>query len=440
MNVVSLSARAGSGRANSGSRPSIIAALDVGTTKICCLIAKVVSVRKPNASGKDQQLQVVGMGHQLARGIKNGAVIDMDQAEHAIRAAVDAAERMADVTVESVFVNVSGGRPACRGFGADLAIHGRAVTASDMAQVLHLASSRIEPDGRNVIHSTPIGYALDGNGGIKDPEGMFGEALGATLNVIAVDPGPMRNLSVCIERCHLSVDGFVIAPFSSGLSTLVADEKELGVTCIDMGGGTTGVSVFIDGNMVFADVVPIGGMHVTTDIARGLSTPIAHAERIKALYGSALPSVSDDRELISVPLVGERGTDTVNKVPKSMLTGIIQPRIEETLELVRDRIRASGYDHVAGRRMVLTGGASQMTGARALASSILDKQVRMGMPSPVSGLPEAAKGPAFSVATGLLRYAMNPDVVAAYAPSATAHGHHRSGYFTRMGRWIRESF
>lgn len=440
MNVVSLSERAGNGRGNSGSRPSVIAALDVGTTKICCLIARVVSVRKPNAAGKAQQLQVIGMGHQLARGIKNGAVVDMDEAERAIRAAVDAAERMADVTVESVFVNVSGGRPACRGFGAELAIHGRAVTSSDMAQVLHLAGSRVDADGRTVLHSTPIGYALDGTGGIKDPEGMFGESLGATLNVIAVDPGPMRNLAICIERCHLAVAGFVIAPFSSGLSTLVADEKDLGVTCIDMGGGTTGVSVFMDGNLVFSDVVPVGGAHVTTDIARGLSTPIAHAERIKALYGSALPSVSDDRELIAVPLVGERGTDTVNKIPKSILTGIIQPRIEETLELVRDRIRASGYDHVAGRRMVLTGGASQMTGARALASSILDKQVRMGMPAPVHGLPEAAKGPAFAVATGLLRYAMNPDVVAAYAPSAIGHGHHDSGYLTRMGRWIRESF
>lgn len=439
MNVVSLSERTGNGRATSGSRPSIIAALDVGTTKICCLIARVVNVRKPDVAGKDRQLQVIGMGHQLARGIKNGAVVDMDQAERAIRAAVDAAERMGDVTVESVFVNVSGGRPACRGFNADLALNGRAVTSADMAEVLQLAGSQVDGDGRTVIHSTPVGYALDGNGGIKDPEGMFGELLGATLNVIAVDPGPMRNLAICIERCHLGVDGFVIAPFSSGLSVLVPDEKDLGVTCIDMGGGTTGVAVFMDGNLVFSDVVPVGGAHVTTDIARGLSTPVAHAERIKALYGSALPSVSDDRELIAVPLVGERGTDTFNKIPKSMLTGIIQPRIEETLELVRDRIRASGYEHVAGRRLVLTGGASQMTGARALASSILGKQVRIGAPSPAPGLPEAAKGPAFSVATGLLRYAMNPDVVAAYDPSAIAR-RHGSGYLTRMGQWIRESF
>lgn len=440
MNVVSLSDRAGSGRANSGSRPSIIAALDVGSTKVCCLIAKVASVRRPNSAGRSQELQVIGMGHQLARGIKNGAVVDMDAAERAIRAAVDAAERMADVTVESVFVNVSGGRPSCRGFAAELSIDGRAVTASDMAQVLRLATSRVDAAGRAVIHTTPIGYSLDGNTGIRDPEGMFGETLGATVNVVAVDPGPMRNLAICIERCHLSVDGFVIAPFSSGLSSLVADEKELGVTCLDMGGGTTGVSVFLDGNMVFSDVIPVGGMHVTTDIARGLSTPIAHAERIKALYGSALPSVADDRELIAVPLVGERGTDTVNKIPKSMLTGIIQPRIEETLELVRDRIRASGYEHVAGRRLVLTGGASQMTGVRAIASSILDKQVRMGAPAPITGLPEAAKGPAFAVATGLLHYAMNPDVVAAYAPDAAATGHQGSGYFTRVGRWIRESF
>ncbi len=439
MTVVSLNDRNGNGKSISGSRPSYVAALDIGSTKVCCLIAKVVNSRSPAGTG-GAGLQVLGMGHQVAHGIRAGSVVDMDAAERSIRAAVDAAERMADITIDSVFVNVSGGRPYCHRNSGEVRLAGRAVNSQDVSRALNTARSGIDVGNRTVVHAVPVSYTLDRNVGVTEPEGMFGDLLGVDLNITTVEPGPMRNLALCIERCHLGVNAFVLAPHASGLSSLVRDETDLGVTCIDLGGGTTSVAVFFENRLVFGDVIPVGGHHITTDIARGLSTPVAHAERIKALYGSGLPSATDDRELIAVPLVGERGTDTVNKIPKSMLTGIIQPRIEETLELVRDRIKASGFEHLAGRRVVLTGGASLMTGMQALATTILDRQVRMGGPKAVPGLPEAALAPAFATATGLLEYAVDPEVQISAMPGQTQMVANDGGYFARIGQWIKESF
>ena len=206
---------------------------------------------------------------------------------------------------------------------------------------------------------------------------------------------------------HLELEALVVSPYAAGLSCLVEDEVGLGVTVIDMGGGTTTIGVFFDGNLVFADSVPVGGGHVTNDIARGLSTPIAHAERMKTLFGSAISASTDEREMIAVPQIGEEEEGHVNHVPKSLLVGIIAPRIEETFELVRDRLEESGFDKLAGRRVVLTGGACQLHGVRELAALILDKQVRIGRPMRVAGLAEATQGPAFSPTAGLLHFAMS---------------------------------
>jgi cell division protein FtsA len=218
----------------------------------------------------------------------------------------------------------------------------------------------------------------------------------------------------------------------------VSDERDLGVTLIDMGGGTTTIAVFYDGQVVYTDSVPIGGQHVTSDIARGLSTPLAHAERMKTLYGSALASGSDEREMIDVPLVGEEDQHHANPVPKSILTGVIQPRVEETFELVRSRLEASGFDNLAGRRVVLTGGASQLSGVRDLAQLILDKQVRMGRPMRVHGLAEAVSGPAFATCAGLLVHALLPagePIRRRRSETAAA-----SGFIGRLGLWLKENF
>jgi cell division protein FtsA len=410
-------------------RKGLIAALDIGSSKICCLIGKIE---------ENGRAAVVGIGHQLSRGVKSGAIIDMDEAEMAILTAVHAAEKMSAETITEVVVNLSGGYPASQTVGVEVAIAGHEVGDSDLRRVLeHGRGIDVGPD-RQVIHSIPVGYTIDGNRGIRDPRGMYGDRLGVSMHIVTAAAGPARNIATCVNRCHLEVSALVVSPYASGLATLVEDEKDLGVTVIDMGGGTTSIAVFFDGQVVFTDTVAIGGNHVTSDIARGLSTPLAHAERMKTLYGSALSSPSDERELINVPQIGEDGSGTSNQVAKSILVGIIQPRLEETFELVRARLEASGFDKLAGRRVVLTGGAAQLTGARDLAQLVLDKQVRMGRPIRISGLAESTAGPAFSTAAGLIAYAIRRE--AELRPQIRPERALNQSLFDRVGGWLRENF
>src|SRR5438132_11218277 len=267
---------------------------------------------------------------------------------------------------------------------------------------------------------------------------MVGERLGVNMHVVTASAASVRNHTAAVGRSHLEVEALVVSPYASGLSCLVEDEIGLGVTVIDMGGGTTTIGVFFDGNLIFADDVPVGGGHVTNDIARGLSTPIAHAERMKILFGSAISSSTDEREMIAVPQIGEEEDGHVNHVPKSLFVGIIAPRIEETFELVRNRLEASGFDKMAGRRVVLTGGACQLHGAREFAALILDKQVRIGRPQQVRGLAEATGGPAFSTTAGLLHFALSERAETprhGRAPVTTGNG-----LLGRLGHWLRENF
>jgi cell division protein FtsA len=308
-----------------------------------------------------------------------------------------------------------------------------------VSRLIHHAQTNFQPEGRDVMHAIPTNYSVDGSRGVRDPRGMFGEKRGVEGHMVSVVRGPLRNLELCIERCHLSVAGIAVSPYASGLACLVEDEMDLGVAMIDMGGGTTSLSIFFEGAMVYCDSVPIGGNHITNDIARGLSTPLAHAERMKTLYGSALASPSDEREMIDVPQVGESDADSANHIPRSMLTGIIQPRLEETFELVRDRMEASGYGRLAGRRVVLTGGAAQLNGARELASRMLDKQVRVGHPLRVTGLADATGGPAFSTCAGLLTYSQISPLETAGAGDEDDAAQSR-GHIRRFGRWLKENF
>ena len=410
-------------------RGRLVTGLDVGTSKMCCFIARV---------GDEGRPQVVGIGHQISHGVKGGAIVDMEAAERAILATVHAAEQMAGETIRQVIVNVSGGYPASQTIGVEVDIAGHEVGDGDLRRALDHGSHVNGGEDRRLIHSIPVGYTIDGSRGIRDPRGMYGERLGVDMHLVTAASGPLRNLQTCIERCHLDIQALVVSPYAAGLSSLVEDEMDLGVTVIDMGGGTTTIAVFFDGNVVYTDSLPIGGAHVTNDIARGLSTPLAHAERLKTLYGNCIASPSDEREVISVPQVGEDDPTQATTIPKSFLVGIIQPRIEETFELVRSRLEAGGFDKIAGRRVVLTGGASQLSGARELAAMALDKQVRMGRPIRIGGLAEATGGPAFATAVGLLAYAVEADLETPkpHRPAAEEP----NGLIGRIGHWFRENF
>ena len=412
--------------AKSTIRSGLITALDIGTTKIACFIAR------PIGNGA---AEIIGIGHQVSRGIKNGNIIDMVAVEDSIRATVEAAEHMAGENVRDVVLCLSGSVPESKLISFDVAISGHEITNTDLKRALDptwLYSQ--QDDNRHIIHTLPVTYSIDGNPGVKDPRGMFGDKLGVNMHVITASAGALRNITACVNRCHLDVNRQVVGSYAAGLSCLVEDERELGAICIDMGGGTTDISVFFDGEVVYTDSVPLGGNHVTNDIARGLSTPLTYAERMKTLYGSAIPSASDDQEVIKVPLVGE-ADDGENQIPRSMLVGIIRPRIEEIYELVREKLEPTGFEKAGARRVVLTGGGSQLTGVRELATEMMDKQVRLGQPSYVKGLAESVSGPAFSAPVGLIQFMLKEREITSITSSLNVEA--PSSKFSRIGKWLR---
>ncbi|MCH7555159.1 MAG: cell division protein FtsA [Proteobacteria bacterium] len=414
---------------NNKARQGLIAALDVGTSKVCCFIAHV---------DDDDALRIAGIGFHQARGLRAGAVVDMDAAEESILAAVHHAEQMADETIREVYLSFSAGAPQSRSVAVEVALNGHEIDDSDLRRVLTQGQTNGDAGDRKVIHTIPVGYSIDGSRGIRDPRGMFGERLGVTIHTITAQPGPLRNLTSCVSRCHLDVADCVVSAYASGLACLVDDERELGVTLIDMGGGATSIAVFIDGDMVHADVVPIGGNHITNDIARGLSTTVSYAERMKTLYGGALASADDERETIDVRLIGEGEDAGANPVPRAQLIRIIRPRVEEIFEMVRARLEASGFAEKAGRRMVLTGGASQLQGLPELATQMFGKSVRLGRPRNIQGLAEATGGPAYSTCAGLLHYAQARRAAPFEQPlGAPLSAERRWG---RIGQWLHEHF
>ncbi len=410
-------------------RNSTIAALDVGTTKVACFIAHM---------GEGDDLHLAGVGHHRARGMRGGQVTNLDEAEASVRAAVDAAEQMANSRIERVFTNISCGTPLSTRVDVELAVSGHQIRDADVRRVLDHGSAQYDATDRELIHCIPTGYSIDGSNGILDPRGMYGDKLGVNIHLVTAGIGPARNLAAVIDRCDLDIQDRVVSPYAAGLACLVDDEKDLGATVIDMGGGTTSIAVFMESQVVYVESIPIGGLHVTGDIAKGLSTPVVKAERLKTVYGSVMQTPADAREMLKVPLVGEDDEATANEVPKSMLVQIIQARIEETFELVRSHLEASGFSKQAGRRVILTGGASQLEGVRDLAELVLDKQVRLGRPRTIRGLPDSVSGPAFSTAVGLLRYGLREHVAKPDYAAMDAAKNKRS--FGRIGQWLRENF
>ena len=385
-------------------RTAVVAALDVGTSKIACLIARL----RPHAPQevlrrRSHTIEVIGFGHTGASGMKAGTVVDLDSAEEAMRHAIDLAERMASVQIESAIVSISAGRIASELFAANVDVGGT-VADSDIERVLAAGSANSAREGRVVLHSMPIGFSLDEARGIRDPRGMLGRRFGVDMHVVTVDVAAARNLMLAIERCHLGVEAMVASPYAAGLSVIADDEADLGTAVIDMGAGTTTIAAFSAGRFIHVDGFALGGYHITMDLARGLSASVYDAERIKTLYGSVLAGGSDERDMITIQPVGGEEREPPQFISRAILTRIIKPRVEEIVEMVRDRLAQSPFAAEPRGRIILTGGASQLVGLPELAARIIGRPVRVGRPLGISGLPDAAKGPAFAAAAGLLVY------------------------------------
>jgi cell division protein FtsA len=412
--------------------------LDVGTHKMCCLVARLLPPqRSQDNPASFSRIKILGRGYQRSRGIVAGRIADMEAAERTIRGVVAQAERTADVTVNQVYVTCSFGPLHSDSFAASVDLPAGSVTGSDMHRIMRAARDYAARGGRSVLHCAPVGYTLGYESGITDPLGMIGDALKVDVHSVSVDPLPLRNLRHCIERSHLSVSSVSAAAFTSGKAVITDGEAQGGVTVLDMGAGTTGISVFTGGNLVHCDTIGIGGNHVTNDIAETFSLSLAEAERLKTLYTSLIPGHAAHHRGI-----GEDGEDELSfcQLSKADLSDVARIRLEEMFVEIRDRLRASGVMPMSGQKLVLTGGSSELIGTAELAAHVFGKQPRLGRPRPTAGMPNQDVNPAFSAPLGLLVHLLEDDhhsIGVGVAPEIIAASH---GYLARVGQWLRESF
>ncbi len=401
----------------------LVAAVDVGTTKVCCAVAQ------PDIHGN---LRVLSVGYHASKGVKSGIVIDIDQAEDAVVQAVQSAELAAGETLERVVVNIAGGHLLSEVVHMSMSLRSVDITTADIQALTEKAAQKVQGHDFEVVHMAPLSYEVSGVTGIKDPRGMSsGDTFGCAFHILTAALSPYNSLIKSLQRCHLNVQAIEASAQASGRSALVLDEMELGVTVLDIGGGVTDIGVFYEGQFVFSDTVPIAGWHITSDLAQGLGTSFSHAERIKNLYGSVVLTLKEKDERVMVPVLDGGGARASTQVTRQDITDIIVPRVEEILEMVAERLQYGGYERIGGQRFVLTGGGSQLAGIRALCSRYLNRQVRLGKPLKIIGDHEILNMPGFSTCAGLLGRALVQD---------TQRSADKRGVLKRMGLWLERNF
>jgi len=391
-----------------------LAILDLGSTKIGCLILRFDGLDPSLASDQvgslagQSSFQVVGSAITRSRGIEFGEISSMQEAERAIRTVLQSAQKMANLRVDHLIACFSGGGPRSYGLNGVVKIENQIVQDEDIARVLSSCNLPDIGDGREILHAQPVNFALDHRSGLIDPRGQIGNNLDVDLHMLTVRAKTIRDLAHCVKRCDLELAGVASAAYVSGRSTLVEDEQELGAVCIDLGGGSTSYSIFLKKHMIFAGSIMLGGNHVTRDISLGLQVPMVVAEKIKTKNGGLIATGIDDRDLIEIG--GETGDWEHDRrtVTRSELIGIMRPRIEEILEDVRTQLEIAGFYELKSQKFVLTGGTSQTPGLDTLASRILGQQVRIGRPIRIHRLPQAYSGSSCSALVGLALFAAHP--------------------------------
>jgi len=435
--------RAMRARREAALKRGVIAVLDVGTSKVACLVLQFVPGDEEGApEGRPTLTQgafrVIGASNTRSRGVAFGEIAAMEECESAIRTAIQAAQKMAGLRVDHVIVSFSGGKPRSYGCAGEVEVRDGAVAERDIGHVLAACDIPDFGEGREALHALPVNFCLDNRSGLVDPRGQIGRTLAVDMHLLTIGATPLRNVLHCIRRCDLELAGVVAAPYASGLASLVEDEQELGAACIDIGGGVTGISVFVRRQMIYADTVRMGGCHVTSDICQGLQVSMQDAERLKTMHGGLIATGLDDREMIELPsILGDWDHDR-RQISRSELIGVMRPRIEEILEEARARLDASGFEYLPSQRIVLTGGSAQIPGLELIATHVLGRQCRVGKPLRVQGLPQSATGAAFSTSVGLAMHVSHPqDECWDFEVPADRHGARR---VSRALRWFRENW
>lgn len=410
-----------------GRKDNIVVGLDIGTTKICAVVSE--------AGEGTGTADIIGIGTSPSRGLKKGIVINIESTVESIKRAVEEAELMAGVEINSVYTGIAGSH--IRGFNSRgvIAVKDHEVRKTDIRRVIEAAKAVAIPMDREVLHILPQAFVVDDQEGIKDPLGMSGVRLEAEVHIITGAVTSAQNIVKCVNRAGLEVLDIILQPLASGEAVLTAEEKELGVAVVDIGGGTTDLAIFGEGSIWHTAVLAIGGNHLTNDIAIGLRTPAQEAERIKIRYGCAKASMVRDDETIEVPSVGGRPP---RKLSRTLLAEITEPRAEEIFNLVSREIRRAGYEEKIAAGVVLTGGTAMLEGLVDLAEQVLELPVRRGIPMNVGGLVDVVSSPMYATGVGLILYALR-DTEHQELVHYT-NGRFVSKVFDRMRGWLKELF
>jgi cell division protein FtsA len=420
-------------RDRANGRSPVIAGLDIGSSKVTCMIAR-------RADAMDGEPRIAGAGVQSTKGVRSGAVVDLDALERSIRLAVEQAERDAETRISEVVLGISGPDLRSDIVRAKLPLGGREVTAQHVRDARQAALESFRATGREMLHSAPLGFTVDGTGGIRDPRGMFADALTASFLVVSAPTAGLRNIIQCVSRAHLTPLAVLAAPFAAGLAVLVEDEAEQGAMVIDFGAGVTSAAAFSDGGLIHVETLAMGGARASSDLAQGLGTTFAAAERMKTLHGAVGLTDVSALEMVEAPRLGPDGRLEAAQCSRADIAQILRPRIEEIFELMDSRLsKASATGRPLPRRIVLTGGSSQLPSLRELAEDVFRAPVRLAKPANVKGLGETYSSPAFAAAAGLLRWEQMgvSDASRGGDRYASESG---AGLFRRVTGWLQENF
>ncbi|MEN9457260.1 MAG: cell division protein FtsA [Pseudomonadota bacterium] len=404
---------------------NLLVGLDIGTSKIVAIVADV----QP-----DGRLEIIGMGQAPSRGLKKGVVVNIESTVTAIQRALEEAELMADCKIREVFTGIAGSHIKSFNSHGMVAIKDKEVSQADVDRVIETARAVNIPTDQQILHILPQEFIIDGQEDVKEPLGMAGVRLEVKVHIVTGAVSAAQNIMKCVRRCGLEVSDLILQPLASATSVLSEDEKDLGVCLVDIGGGTTDISVFVGGSIRHTAVIPIAGDQITNDVAMALRTPTKEAEDLKVAHGCALRQLADPNQMIEVPGVGDRSP---RQMSRATLAEVIEPRVEELYSLVQAELRRSGFEEILSSGIVITGGSAQMQGMVELGEEVFHMPVRLGVPQYVGGLSEVVRNPRFSTGVGLLL--MGKDQFMRHQTSRLQGGGF-GDVMQRMQDWFRKNF
>lgn len=418
-----------------GRRREAIGFIDIGSSKVACLIAEPAAAQAP-AGADAAPLKILGSGHYRSRGLKSGIIVDIDEAEKSVRAAVAQAERQAGQSIREAVLSVSCGRQSSVLFSASIDIATGVVSDADMTRAIAGAKSYAERDGRRAVQINRLGCRLDDAPGADDPVGLAARRMALDFHGVTADDAPLGNFLLLLERCYLSPIAILSAPYASAFGVTTAEDRHIGVTVVDIGAGVTSLAAFASGHLVAVAIIPSGGMHIDYDIARALQAPLAEAARIKVLYGTLALAKSDIDTSFTYTLAVDRDGEEF-QTTTAELADVIRPRIQYLLNVVGEKIDGGSVPASAGGRVILTGGTAQLEGLPEFAANVLGRPVRRGVTLGLGGALGAHPGYPFANAAGLMQaFAVGElDVVAQQDPLTRSES-----YASRVGAWLRSGF